>query len=197
MTEDFITGTRSDWEKFQTFCTAMPRLVLNPVHQWAHLELQRVFGIDTVLSPATAKMVWEETQRQFRERGDLGVRDILRAFHYEVVCSTDDPADSLEAHAAFAALPATGLAVYPTFRPDLAMALDQPEVKFLPWLKLIGDGLREIDCLCSRFGGGLAVSSRFFPRSGCASLGSWNGALPAIFCHRRGSGNSLRPSTTR
>ncbi len=148
LTEDYVTGDRSDYEKFEAFCSVLPDLVNGPVHQWAHIELRRIFGINEILSADTAKQVWDETCKQFAERKDLGVLDILKSFRYEVVCTTDDPADPLTVHNEFAALN-SGLAVYPTFRPDWVLAVDQPELFFDWCAKLAKEVGFEIDSLDS------------------------------------------------
>jgi glucuronate isomerase len=123
--EDLITGANtSDYDKFLAFARSVPRFVRNPLHHWSHLELRRYFGIDLLINEANAPRIWERANAQLA-RPALSVHGILEKFKVAVICTTDDPADSLEHHVAIARL---GLAtrVYPTFRPDKALLVDQP-----------------------------------------------------------------------
>ena len=129
--EKFITGDASPWEKFHAFASIMPLSVGNPVHHWAHLELQRVFGIETVLSADTAKSIWDDANQQLTSDTSLSVRGLLDKFNVELVCTTDDPAADLSTHEQLAG-EKTAITL-PTFRPDLAMAVDRPEV-FTQWI---------------------------------------------------------------
>ena len=129
--EDYITGNASPWEKFQAFATIMPVSVGNPVHHWAHLELQRVFGIQTVLSADTAEEIWNEANQQLATNPELSVRGLLEKFNVKLVCTTDDPTADLTVHEQLATEDTA--VTLPTFRPDLAMAVDRPEV-FSEWI---------------------------------------------------------------
>jgi len=127
--EEQITGAVTPWEKFEAFASILPLAVGNPVHHWAHLELKRVFGIDETLSSDTAPRIWEQANQQLNE-GKHRVNDLLERFNVELICTTDDPASCLDTHHKLADNPT---AVLPTFRPDNAMAVDQPE-KFKTWI---------------------------------------------------------------
>ena len=121
--ERFCTGDASDREKFDAFAATMPYLLRNPLFHWSHLELARYFGIDDlVLSPKTADEVWERTSAVFRE--GLSVKGLMAKSKVELVCTTDDPADSLEHHRAVAANPELSVRMLPTWRPDLSMAVE-------------------------------------------------------------------------
>ncbi len=130
--EDLITGESSPREKFQAWAETVPFTLRNPIHHWTHLELRRYFGIDLLLGPDTAEEIWERANARLQEE-DFSVHGILEKFDVRVVGTTDDPADPLDDHAAIAA---SGLAtrVLPTFRPDKAFMVDQPE-KLKPWLQ--------------------------------------------------------------
>lgn len=120
--EHYCTGDASDREKFDKFAETMPYLLRNPLYHWSHLELARYFDIDDcVLSPETADDIWERAQVKF-DRG-LSARQLMLGSKVKVVCTTDDPIDSLEHHRAVAAED-FGVKIYPAFRPDRAM---QPE----------------------------------------------------------------------
>ena len=128
--EEFITGPGSDWEKFQHWAATVPYTVRNPLFHWTHLELQRYFGIRVLLNPATAADIFAETNAALTSP-TLSTQGILQKMHVEVVCTTDDPADSLEAHQ-FLSSPALTVSsarplttVLPTFRPDQAIFIEK------------------------------------------------------------------------
>ncbi|MBK1854017.1 glucuronate isomerase [Verrucomicrobiaceae bacterium 5K15] len=130
--EKFITGDASPWEKFEAFAKIMPMAVGNPVHHWAHLELQRVFSIHTVLSADTAETIWNNANQQLADDPSLSVRGLLEKFKVKLVCTTDDPAADLSVHGKLGS--EDTVVTLPTFRPDLAMAVDRPEV-FTEWIQ--------------------------------------------------------------
>jgi len=123
--ERYCTGDASDWEKFEAWARTVPHTVRNPQYHWTHMELRRPFGVHDLLSPATAKSVYERCNARLREDGFTAM-GLLRGFRVAVVCSTDDPADSLDAHRRLAARPDPDTRVYPTWRPDRALAIDDP-----------------------------------------------------------------------
>ncbi len=123
--EDLITGDATPREKFQAWAETVPFTLRNPIHHWTHLELRRYFGIDLLLSPATADEIWERANATLAAP-DFCAQGLLERFKVRMVGTTDDPADPLDAHQAIAA---SGLQtrVLPTFRPDKAFLVDQPE----------------------------------------------------------------------
>ena len=132
--ERFITGDAPAREKFDAWCGTVPHTLRNPLYHWSHLELARYFGLTDAIGPASADKIWRETNSRL---ATLRVHDILAANRVAVVCTTDDPAASLEVHKKIGEL---GLKtrVYPTFRPDKALGVDQPAA-FNPWVeKLAG-----------------------------------------------------------
>ncbi len=130
--EELITGDSTPREKFQAWAETVPYTLRNPMHHWTHIELQRYFGIDLLLTPDTADEIWERTNAKLGEP-DFSVHGLLEKFDVRVVGTTDDPADSLADHQAIAN---SGLKtrVVPTFRPDKALLVDRPEL-LKPWLK--------------------------------------------------------------
>ena len=130
--EDLITGDSSPREKFQAWAETVPFTLRNPIHHWTHLELRRYFDIDLLLGPDTAEEIWERANARLQDQ-DFCVHGILEKFDVRVVGTTDDPAEPLDDHLAVAA---SGLAtrVLPTFRPDKAFMVDQPE-RLKPWLQ--------------------------------------------------------------
>lgn len=120
--ESYITGNRSDKEKFIKWAETVPYTLRNPLYHWTHLELQRYFGIDTILNADTAEDIYEKCSALLRTP-EYSVRNLLRKMNVKVVCTTDDPADNLEYHQK---LKADGfeIKVLPAFRPDAAMNVD-------------------------------------------------------------------------
>lgn len=129
--ERFCTGDADVWEKFSAWAATVPNCLRNPLYHWTHLELRRYFGIDDLLGPSTARAIWERANTRLAT-DELSVHGILEKFDVRAVCTTDDPADSLDAHAAIRAS-SLRTRVYPTFRPDRAFDVDQPPV-FNPWV---------------------------------------------------------------
>ncbi len=135
--ERLCTGDAAPREKFDAWCATVPYTLRNPLYHWSHLELKRYFGIDAAISPATAAGIWRDANAKL---ATLRVHDILAANHVAVICTTDDPADSLETHERIRKL---GLKtrVYPTFRPDKALGVNQPAA-FNAWLERLAGTAR-------------------------------------------------------
>jgi glucuronate isomerase len=131
--ERLCTGDASPREKFEAWCATVPQTLRSPLYHWSHLELKRYFGIDLPIGPATAGEIWERANKVLET---MRVHDILAANKVALVCTTDDPADSLDEHARIAAL---GLKtrVYPAYRPDKALGVDRPDA-FNAWLERLG-----------------------------------------------------------
>lgn len=148
--EEFITGRASPREKFQAWAETVPHTLRNPLFHWNALELKRYFGIDELLDGKTAEKVWKKANAKLTK---LRVHDLINMSDVAVVCTTDDPADSLEHHEAIARNPGKLKArVYPAFRPDKALAVGNPTA-FNAWLeKLAGaagmsGGIKSLDDL--------------------------------------------------
>jgi len=120
--ERYITGDASDWEKFEKWAETVPCTLRNPLYHWTHLELQRYFGITELLNKDSARRIYDECSAQL-QTPEYSVQSLLKKMNVETLCTTDDPADSLEHHRALAA---SGFAVrvLPTFRADKSMAVD-------------------------------------------------------------------------
>ena len=126
VSEDYITGgMHSSWEIFEKWAETMPYAMRNPLYHWSHLELKRVFGIDTLLSPRTARDIFEECNAKLATEEYRG-QALIKKFNVETVCTTDDPADDLRWHKMIAEHP-FGVKVLPAWRPDKAMAIENPE----------------------------------------------------------------------
>lgn len=123
ISEESITGSASDWEKFQKWAETVPATVRNPLFHWTHMELKLAFGITDILSPKTAKDIYEKCNTKLQDP-NFSPRGIQKHFNVELVCTTDDPIDSLEYHIAHKKdQPFTKM--LPTWRPDKAMGIDK------------------------------------------------------------------------
>lgn len=132
--ERYITGDAPDREKFQKWAETMPYLLGNPLYHWTHLELKRYFDIDEVLCPDTAEMIWNRCNTLLAKE-EFSARNLILRSNVKVICTTDDPADSLCYHQK---LKAEGfpVRVLPTFRPDKAVNVDLET--FVPYMKTLG-----------------------------------------------------------
>jgi glucuronate isomerase len=135
--ERLCTGDAPPREKFDAWCATVPRTLGNPLYHWSHLELARYFGFTDIINPAAADKIWQEANAKLAA---LRVHDILAANKVAVICTTDDPADSLADHAKIAALPIK-TKVYPTFRPDKALGVNAPAA-YNAWLEKLGGEAR-------------------------------------------------------
>ncbi len=122
--EEYVTGNAPEYEKFLAFARIMPRLIGSPVYHWAHLELRRYFDIDTPLTESTAKEIWDKTCKMLRGKGFDAV-SLLNKMKVKVLCTTDDPADTLEWHAKLAGEKEIPFKTLPSFRPDRFLHIDQ------------------------------------------------------------------------
>ncbi|MDB5017620.1 MAG: Uronate isomerase [Mucilaginibacter sp.] len=120
--EAFITGNKSDWEKFEAWAATVPYTLRNPLYHWTHLELQRYFDIHELLSPATAKKIYNECNQKLQSP-EYSVRNLIKKMNVEVVCTTDDPLDDLSHHQNIKQ-DGYSVKVLPAFRPDNAMNAD-------------------------------------------------------------------------
>jgi glucuronate isomerase len=125
--ERFVSGDGSDWEKFSAWARTVPDTLGNPLYHWTHMELHRPFGIGKVLSPTTASEIYECANARLAEDGFTAL-GLLGQFRVAVVCSTDDPADSLAPHKALAKRKDPATRVYPTWRPDRVLHVEDPVV---------------------------------------------------------------------
>jgi glucuronate isomerase len=120
--EDYVTGKKSDFEKFEQWAATVPYTLRNPLYHWTHLELQRYFGITDILDSKTAKKIYDEATAKLQTK-EYSVRGLLRKMNVKVVCTTDDPIDNLEFHKKIKA-DGFEVKIVPAFRPDKAMNVD-------------------------------------------------------------------------
>ncbi len=126
VSEYYITGGASPREKFRKWAETVPYTMRNPLYHWTAMELKTAFGIDRLLTPETADWIFDECNRQLA-LPEMSARGLMKKYNVEVVCTTDDPVDSLEYHRAIQASD-FDIKVYAAWRPDKAMAGAHPEV---------------------------------------------------------------------
>jgi glucuronate isomerase len=135
--ERLITGDSSDIEKFKAWAGVVPSTIANPLYLWTHLELKRYFGVSgKLLGPGTAQEIYDACCGLL-SRKDFSARGLLQRMSVRVVCTTDDPVDSLEHHERLASDAAFGVTVVPAFRPDNVMGIEQPAA-FTAWVNRLG-----------------------------------------------------------
>jgi glucuronate isomerase len=130
--ESYCTGNKPDWEKFEQWAATVPYTLRNPLYHWTHLELQRYFDVSDILNPSSAARIYGECTEKLQSP-DYSVRNLLRKMKVALVCTTDDPVDTLEYHRQ---LKQEGfeIPILPAFRPDAAMNVDDP-VKYNRYLE--------------------------------------------------------------
>ena len=129
--EKYVTGDGSDREKFQAWAETMPKLIGNPLYHWSHLELRRYFGYDGYLNGDTAEEVWNLCNAKLQE-DSMTVRGLIKQSGVTLICTTDDPVDTLEWHQKIAADDTFDVQVLPAWRPDKAMNVEKPT--FAPYI---------------------------------------------------------------
>jgi glucuronate isomerase len=131
--ERLITGDAGDVEKFQAWAATVPKTLRNPLYHWTHLELKRYFGIaGKLLDPETANDIYDTCTRML-QTPDFSTRSILQRMNVRVVCTTDDPTDTLEHHLKLKAERGFTVKVLPTFRPDKSLGVESPR-DFNQWV---------------------------------------------------------------
>lgn len=161
--EAFITGDKTDYEKFYAFASTLPYAIGNPVYHWAQLELKRYFDIDELLNETTAEQIWNKANAVIKEKA-LSPRKLIEMSNVELLCTTNDPLENLEYHLQLA----DGYQpckVVPTFRPDRAITVNS--TGYLDYLKQLSEisGLQiiNLDTLVEALGKRID----FFASAGC------------------------------
>ena len=162
--EAYVSGDAKPREKYAAWAETVPHTLCNPLYHWTHLELRRYFGIEQLLGPGTADEIWDAAE-QVLGGGDMSVQSILKKFKVTTLCTTDDPVDDLAHHDAIAAS-SLSTSVRPTFRPDGALRVDEPE-EFNAWIdKLMEASGKDVSSLATFVD---AIKSRhdYFHEHGC------------------------------
>jgi glucuronate isomerase len=163
ISEEYCTGNASDREKFIKWAGTVPATLGNPLYHWTHLELARYFNIKKLLSSSTASEIYEQASGMLKTE-EFSVRSLIRRMKVEVLCTTDDPADSLEHHAVIRR--SFEVIVLPTFRPDAVIKTEDPE-KFSIYIDMLGNSagikIRNLDSLLEA----LDIRHKYFHDNGC------------------------------
>ena len=134
--EYYITGDASDREKFQKWAETLEKAIGNPLYHWSHLELRKYFGYEGYLNGETAEEVWNLCNAKLQE-DSMTVRNLIKQSNVKLICTTDDPVDSLEWHKVIADDKSFDVQVLPAWRPDKAMNLEKPE--YLDYMKTLSE----------------------------------------------------------
>lgn len=162
--EKYITGDGSDYEKFVAWAKTVSHAIGNPLYHWTHLELKRYFGIEEVLCEKNAQAIWEKCNEML-QKDEFRVRGLIKRSNVKVICTTDDPVDSLEYHLALKEDKTFDVKVLPAFRPDKALGVNKDT--FRDWFKqlesVVGKEIKSFDEYLA------ALKSRveFFHEVGC------------------------------
>lgn len=166
ISEEYITGNKGGFERFEAFVGALELAIGNPMYHWCNLELQRFFGVKTPLSKATAKEIWKTCNSKLQNDNSLTAQGIIQRSNVAMIGTTDDPVDTLEWHEKIKADNSIDFAVYPSFRPDKAINIHK--TGFAEYIAQLAasvgkEGLSSADEVCR------ALSKRleFFAEMGC------------------------------
>lgn len=162
--ERYCTGDASDWEKFEKWAETVPYTMRNPLYHWTHLELKTAFGVTELLNPTTARPIYDRCSEKLR-KPEYHARGLMRHYNVEVVCTTDDPVDSLEHHIAVRN-DGYGVRMLPAWRPDKAMAVESP-ADFRAYVERLSDVSGVTISTFTDMMEALRVRHRFFESVGC------------------------------
>lgn len=162
--EYYITGEADDRDKFQKWAETLEKAIGNPLYHWSHMELKKYFGFEGCLNSENAEKVWQLCNKRLAEP-DMSVRNIIKMSNVKLICTTDDPVDTLEWHKAIARDDTFDVKVLPAWRPDKAMNIEKPD--YAEYIKSLGvlTGIT-IDSF-KNLVKALAVRMNFFEAMGC------------------------------
>ncbi len=163
--ESYCTGDKSDYQKFEKWANTVPYTLRNPLYHWTHLELQRYFDVHEILNKDNAKSIYDKCSQKLQTK-KYSVRNLLRMMKVQVVCTTDDPVDSLEHHRKLKE-DEFEIKILPAFRPDKAMNVDDPNQ--------FNNYISKVEVACSKhvetftdYIDALKMRHDFFATMGCA-----------------------------
>ena len=162
--EKYITGDAPDCEKFQKWAETLEKAIGNPLYHWSHLELKRYFGYDGCLNGETAEEVWNLCNEKLKTP-EMSVRNLIRQSGVALLCTTDDPADSLEWHKVIAEDDSFEVQVLPAWRPDKAMNIEKPD--YADYLKKLGTAAETEIHTFADLKAALKKRMAFFDSMGC------------------------------
>lgn len=162
--EKYITGDSTDYEKFMAWAKTLQLAIGNPLYHWTHLELQRFFGIYDVLNEKNAPEIWKKANEVLNGDG-FSARDLIKKSNVKIICTTDDPVDSLEYHLKLRECKDFDVKVLPAFRPDKAVKID--EETFIPWVKKLEEVSKKKINSFDEYLDALKARLEFFNSVGC------------------------------
>lgn len=163
ISEKLITGDSDPYERFLAWADTIQNAFGNPLYHWTHLELQRYFGVTKPLTKKTAKEIWDICNEKLRKR-EYSIRGLLKMQKVEVLCTTDDPVDSLVYHKKLS-LEEPAFQVLPTFRPDKAIAIEKPA--FADYMMVLGEAAGKKIETVTDIVEALIVRLQYFIEAGC------------------------------
>ncbi len=163
--EYYITGDASDWEKFEKYAQTLDKAIGNPLYHWSHLELQRFFDYDGVLSSKTAKEVWDLCNEKL-SHDDMSVRNLIKKANVTLICTTDDPIDDLKWHKLIKEDDSFDVQVLPAWRPDKAVNINKPD--FMEYVGKLADAAQMEINTFEDLKKALANRMDFFAEKGCS-----------------------------
>ncbi|MFD0698723.1 glucuronate isomerase [Paenibacillus sp. GCM10027628] len=162
--EAYVTGNASDYDRFAAWAATLPMAIGNPLYHWSHMELRRFFDVHEIINANNAPVIWEKVNAKLAQ-GHLRARDLITMSKVTVICTTDDPVDSLEFHIKIKEIKDFHTQVLPSFRPDKALEINR--ATFLPWIgkleEAAGVSIRNYDDLLAA----LEHRANFFASVGC------------------------------
>src|SRR5690606_18354809 len=159
--EHLVTGDADDYERFEAWAKTVPYTIGNPLYQWTHLELRRFFNEETLLNEKTARAIWDNVNKQLPEKT---ARQLIIDSKVEVICTTDDPIDSLEYHIALQKDEQFNVKVQPSFRPDKALEINKST--FTAWIGSLSEVVGETIGSYEQLKEALAKRIQFFDEVG-------------------------------
>ncbi len=134
--EEFVTGDGEDKEKFIQWAKTLQSAIGNPLYHWSHMELKQYFDFNSYLTEKNADEVWDLCNKKLQS-SDMTVRNIIRQSNVKIICTTDDPVDTLEWHKKLKEDISFDVKVLPAWRPDNAMHIEKPA--FIPYIKTLSN----------------------------------------------------------
>ncbi len=175
--EDLITGNAPDYDKFLAYAKCIENLIGNPLYHWTHLELQRFFGIYEPLTVKSAPAIWEKAN-EFLAKAEFGARGLIEMSNVYAVCTTDDPADTLEYHKLIREEGKLKASVLPAMRPDKALGIEQPT--FASYIDTLAKSADMTIHSYSALKDAMAKRIKFFDENGCKACDHAFNYIPYI-----------------
>ena len=197
--ERYCTGKdTTDWEKFEKWAETVPYTMRNPLYHWTHLEFKTAVGINETLNPTNARAIFDKCNELIATEDRFCPQGLMAHYNVETVCTTDDPADSLEWHKVVAATPNAKTRMLPTWRPDAAMNIEAATWKaYIEKLEAVSgveikkfadlvNALQKRHDSCrqgSHYRRNPQVQACLHVRAGCHGLQGWLDTAVSLWCY--------------